>query len=64
MGCKNASVTLWVPHTTLEKKVKCAKNNPNRKPNVSLVTEEEPYFTPFVRTVLPHMGQDLHFFFT
>jgi hypothetical protein len=55
MGYKMASVTFWVPHTTLEKKVKCAKNNPNHKPNVPLVTEEKPHFAPFVRTVLPHI---------
>jgi hypothetical protein len=54
MGYKKASVTFWVPHTTLEMKVKCAKNNPNHKPNVPLVTEEESHFAPFVRSVLPH----------
>jgi hypothetical protein len=51
MGYKMASVTFWVPHTTLEKKVKCAKNNPNHKPNVPLVIEEEPHSAPY-------MGQD------
>jgi hypothetical protein len=55
MGYKKASVAFWVTHTTLEKKVKCAKNNPNHKPNVPLVTEEETHFAPFVRTVLLHM---------
>jgi hypothetical protein len=55
MGYKKPSVTFWVPHTTLEMKVKCALNNPNHKPNVPLVTEKEPYFAPFVRSVLPHI---------
>jgi hypothetical protein len=55
MGYKNACVTFWVPHTTLEKKVKCAKNNPNHEANVALVQEEEPHFAPFVLTVLPHI---------
>jgi hypothetical protein len=54
-------VAFWVPHTTLEKKVKCA-NNPNHKPNVPLVIEEKPHFAPFFRTVLPHIWGDLHFF--
>jgi hypothetical protein len=56
MGYKMASVTFWVPHTTLEKKFKCTKNNPNHKPNVPLVTEEKPLFDPFVQTILPHIG--------
>jgi hypothetical protein len=60
MGYKKASVTFWVPHTTLEKKVKCAENNPNHKPNVPVVTEKEPHFDLFVRTVLPHIW---HFFY-
>jgi hypothetical protein len=66
MGCKKASVTFWVLHTTLEMKVKWAKNDSNHKPNVPLATEEEPHFAPFVRSVLPHIwGQDgpIHTFF-
>jgi hypothetical protein len=55
MDYRKASVTFWVPHTTLENKVKCANNNPNHKPNVPLVTEEKPQFAPFVRTALPHI---------
>jgi hypothetical protein len=55
MGKKKASVAFWVPHTTLEKKVKCAKNSPNHKPNVPLETEKGPHFALFLRTVLPHI---------
>jgi hypothetical protein len=35
-------------------KVKSAKNNPNRKPNVPLEIEKDPHFVAFVPTVLPH----------
>jgi hypothetical protein len=30
LATNKASVTFWVPHATLEKKEKCAKNNLNR----------------------------------
>jgi hypothetical protein len=53
MGYKKAYV--WVPHTALEMKVKCAKNNPKHKPNAPLVIEEEPHFALFVCSVLPHI---------
>jgi hypothetical protein len=55
MGYRKASVTFWVPHAALEKKVKCAENNPNHKPIVPLVIKKESHFAPFVRTVLPHV---------
>jgi hypothetical protein len=46
-----------VKDVSQEKEVKCSKNNPNHKPNVPLVTEEQPYFAPY-------MGQDgtIYFF--
>jgi hypothetical protein len=45
MDDKKMSVTFWIPQTTLERKVKCAKKNTNQKLKISLGPKQRVFTT-------------------